>query len=144
MSKFDLSRVIGNFFKLSEDDIINAERKMGLELPSELKEFFKEVGYGFIKGSNSTAINRMIDPGTIADIRLRKGLYESDPDLDGLYDEESMLIFFEVNEGVYLALDLNDNDKSPVYYFDVKIADSLTDFFLNMAKDTEFYLDLID
>lgn len=45
---------------------------MGLELPHELKEFFKEVGYGFIKGSDSTAINRMIDPGTIADIRLRK------------------------------------------------------------------------
>lgn len=55
-----------------------------------------------------------------------------------------MLIFFEVNEGVYLALDLNNNDKSPVYYFDFKIADSLTDFLINMVKDTEYYLDLID
>ncbi|CEY48710.1 Uncharacterised protein [Streptococcus pneumoniae] len=51
------------------------------------------------------AINRIMDPDTIADITLREGIYEFDPDLEGIYEEEDKLVFYEVNEGVYLTLD---------------------------------------
>ena len=66
------------------------------------------------------AINRIMDPDTIADITLREGIYEFDPDLEGIYEEEDKLVFYEVNEGVYLTLDLNTPQQTPVYFLRLK------------------------
>lgn len=41
------------------------------------------------------AINRIMDPDTIADITLREGIYEFDPDLEGIYEEEDKLVFMK-------------------------------------------------
>ncbi|MCY8067653.1 SMI1/KNR4 family protein [Bacillus haynesii] len=100
------------FYELKENDLIKAEDRLGFLFPKELKEFYLEIGYGFINGNNN-AINRFLDPATIADITLREDIYEFDPDLDGIYEDENKLVFYEVNEGVYVTLDLNDSDKSP-------------------------------
>nr|WP_243406016.1 hypothetical protein [Priestia megaterium] len=69
-------------------------------------------------------------PKTIADAKLRKGMFELDFDLEEL-DEEGKLIFFEVNEGVYISLDLT-LPHNPVFYMDTPIADSLEDFLRNL------------
>jgi hypothetical protein len=101
------------------------------------------VGYGFIKGQSANAINRILGPGAVADIRLREGIFEFDPDLDELYDDENKLIFFEVNEGVYISLDLQLVG-NPVFYFDIQIAESLEDFFKKFLNDNEYYIDLVE
>lgn len=102
------------------------------------------MGYGFVKGSNDNAINRIMDPDTIADITLREGIYEFDPDLEGIYEEDNKLVFFEVNESVYLTLDLNTHKQTPLYFFETQIADSLESFIKNINEDAEYSMDMID
>ncbi|MES5926541.1 SMI1/KNR4 family protein [Bacillus cereus group sp. MG9] len=132
------------FFKLQENELIVAEERLGFAFPNELRNFYLEVGYGFIKGNNVDAINRIMDPDTIADITLREGIYEFDPDLEGIYEEEDKLVFYEVNEGVYLTLDLNTPQKTPVYFFETQIADSLEKFIRKINQDAEYFVDMVD
>ncbi|WP_412095129.1 SMI1/KNR4 family protein [Bacillus haynesii] len=131
------------FYELKENDLIKAEDRLGFLFPKELKEFYLEIGYGFINGNNN-AINRFLDPATIADITLREDIYEFDPDLDGIYEDENKLVFYEVNEGVYVTLDLNDSDKSPVFFFDKKIADSLEEFIKKVDQNDLYFEDMAD
>ncbi|HDX9632023.1 TPA: SMI1/KNR4 family protein [Bacillus cereus] len=132
------------FFKLQENELIVAEERLGFAFPNELRSFYLEVGYGFIKGNNVDAINRIMDPDTIADITLREGIYEFDPDLEGIYEEEDKLVFYEINEGVYLTLDLNTPQQTPVYFFETQIADSLEEFIRKINQDTEYFVDMVD
>lgn len=132
------------FFKLQENELIVAEERLGFAFPNELRNFYLEVGYGFIKGNNVDAINRIMDPDTIADITLREGIYEFDPDLEGIYEEEDKLVFYEVNEGVYLTLDLNTPQQTPVYFFETQIADSLEEFIRKINHDAEYFVDMVD
>lgn len=131
------------FYKLTENDIKEAEERLGLAFPDELKAFYKEVGYGFLDVNNKNSFNRMLDPHSVADIRFREGIYEYDPDLDDIYEEEDELVFYEVNEGVYLTIDLGNKKQSPVYYLGTKIADSFGEFLEKMNKDTDYFEDII-
>lgn len=132
------------FVNIKENEIIEAEKRIGFAFPNELRKFYLEVGYGFIKGNNLNAINRIMDPDTIADITLMEGIYEFDPDLEGIYNEDDKLVFYEVNEGVYLTLDLNASQQTSVFYFEKKIADSLEEFIRNVDQDTEYFVDMVD
>ncbi|MGP4039062.1 SMI1/KNR4 family protein [Gracilibacillus sp. D59] len=132
------------FIKLQESELLNAEERLGFELPNELRYLYLEVGYGFIKGRNENAINRIMDPDTIADITLREGIYEFDPDLEGIYEDDDKLVFFEVNEGVYLTLDLNTPKQTSIYFFETKIANSLEKFIRKIDEDSEYFMDIVD
>lgn len=144
MANFEFINDIENkIYKVPEDDILKAEQRMGISFPDDLKQLYLEVGYGFIKGQSANAINRLLGPGAVADIRLREGVFEYDPDLDELYDDENKLIFFEVNEGVYISLELQLVN-NPVFYLDIQIATSLEDFFKKFINDNEYYIDLIE
>ena len=127
---------------MKEKDLIEAEQRLGFKFPPELREFYLEVGYGFFKGNNENSRSRLMDPDTIADITLREGIYEYDPDLEGIYEEADKLVFYEVNEGVYLTLDLNDTQRNSVHFFDNKIADSLESFIKKVDEDNEYFFDI--
>ncbi|MDD9795831.1 SMI1/KNR4 family protein [Priestia megaterium] len=127
-------------YNLSEEEILKAEDRMGIRFPGDLRQLYLEVGYGFIKEPSNNAINRIMGPGTVANVKLREGVFEFDPDLEEL-DEEDKLIFFEVNEGIYISLDLK-LPNNPVFYFDTQIADSLEDFLKKFINDNEYYIDL--
>lgn len=145
MSTFDfVKNGKHKFIQLTENELLDVEERIGFKLPSELRKFYLEVGYGFIRGSNRNGINRLMDPDTIADITLREGIYEFDPDLDGIYEDEDKLVFFEVNEGVYLTLDLNNSEQTPVYYFETQIAESLKEFIGKVDEDADYFVDFAD
>ncbi|MDQ0882393.1 hypothetical protein QFZ73_003404 [Peribacillus sp. V2I11] len=61
---------------MKEKDLIEAEQRLGFKFPPELREFYLEVGYGFLKGNNENSISRLMDPDIIADITLREGIFE--------------------------------------------------------------------
>lgn len=127
--KLHLPKQKHQFYPLKKEDIIKIYET--IPIPTELLEFYSIVGYGFFFHNSSSSFNRLLDPYSFRQINLREDLYEFDPDLE-LYDNEAYkdkLIFFEVNEGVYLLIDKNDNNgKNAVYYFESKIADSLAEF----------------
>lgn len=144
MAEFEFINGLENkTFTVPEHDILKAEQRMNISFPTDLKQLYLEVGYGFIKGPSANAINRILGPGAVADIRLREGIFEFDPDLDELYDDKNKLIFFEVNEGVYISIDLKLVN-NPIFYFHIQIATSLEDFFKKFLNNNEYYIDLIE
>lgn len=109
-----------------------------IKIPFELKRFYEDIGYGFFHRKTKTGINRLLDPDSFREINLREGFYEFDPDLEiynDLYHGDKLL-FFEVNEGSYLAIDKSDKDNcNAIYYFSDKIANSLKEFLLDFDKN---------
>jgi hypothetical protein len=122
-------------YKVEESEIVEAEIRIGVSFREDLRKFYKEVGYGFVN-NEIRAIDRLIAPLGCADIRLREDIYEYDPDLE-IYEsiEEESLIFFEINEGVYTSIGLQDGK---IYMIDKVVAESLLDFLKNIAKPEYF------
>lgn len=125
------------FYPLSEDDVKKAEAEFEYELPTELKDFYVQIGYSFFHRSQVN-VNRFLDTTSLFQINLKLDEFESDPDLevyDDLYKGEKLL-FFEVNEGVYLAIDkVDENGKNKIYYTDEVIADSLEAFIRSFLEN---------
>lgn len=122
---------------------MNVEKELDLKLPKELIHFYLEVGYGFIYGSEYN-INRMMDPYSVRDFRLRVNDFEFYPDIE-IFDkyENNKLIFFEANETALMSIELNEIDRSAVFYYDVKIADSLEEFLIKIQENDKYYLNLL-
>lgn len=132
------------FYPVTENEINSMEKALNLRIPIELKKFFLEVGYGFIKGSENN-VNRIMDPYSIRDFRLRENDYKYYPDIE-IYEEFEVdkLIFFEGNETALMSIDLNESSNNPIYYYDTQIAGSLKDFLIEIEKDDKYYLELGD
>jgi len=113
------------------ENLATVEQKLGFRLPKELVSFYNEVGYGFFWQKHKDSFDRLLSPAQLAQITLKEDFYGDDPDLE-LYDDlyqGDKLLFFEVNEGVFLAIDKADhNGRNKVYYFENKIYDSLEEF----------------
>ncbi|MES9665506.1 1,3-beta-glucan synthase regulator [Bacillus cereus] len=127
------------FYPLPKEEIAEAEDLLKMQFPKELKNFYKEIGYGFIEASSKFFFNRFMDPFSVADFRLRQDIYEYNPNLD---DEES-LVFFEVTELSFLTIKFkqeNELGQCPIYSEDVKIADSLEEFLIKMDENPDYYI----
>lgn len=128
------------FYPVTDKEIASLEVEIQSKLPTELVDFYSQVGYGFIR-KKSGNINRFMDTYSLQDINLRTGDFEYDPDLE-IYDEiynDDKLLFFEVNEGVYLAIDkIEHNEKNAIYYFGNKIANSLEEFIHKILEKPNF------
>lgn len=127
---------IVKWYSLDLKDVNEAEQRMGVPFPESLKSIYKKYGYGFVMNSEG-AINRLIDPMTCADIRLREDIYEFDPDLE-LYGpfEKDKILFFEVNEGVYISIGIKDEK---IYFVNQVIAHNLVEFLLKISEDPDYW-----
>lgn len=132
------------FYSVKIEEINELEKELDLNIPKELKDFLLEIGYGFINGSEYN-VNRIMDTKSIRDFRLRKGDFEFYPDIE-IYDEyeEDKLIFFEGNESALISIELTDDNPSNIFYYDVKIADSLEEFLIKIQEDDNYYLEMLD
>lgn len=129
-----------HLFRLKRNEIngVNDE----IKIPLELDFFFKEVGYVFFFQQNDSYFDRFLDVFSFKKINLRQDYYEFDPDLDSHNKYKDKLIFFEVNEGVYLLIEKKaSNGKNAIYYFDEKIADSLEEFLIRFDNKGHFFED---
>lgn len=91
------------FYPLDVKDIEAAEQRLVAKFPAELRQFYIEIGYGFVNRNETTAFQRIIDPESAVDLHLRQAFYEYDPVLD-MYDEREGFLFFEVVEGLYFEV----------------------------------------
>ena len=69
------SNPLNQFYPLSKDQIKNSESKLGIVFPQFLRDFYLEIGYGFI-GSKVDNINRIMDPESVLDFRLKQNDFE--------------------------------------------------------------------
>lgn len=127
------------FYIVKEDAVDKAQNELGVVFPQELRKFYKEIGYGFLE-SKSYNFNRIMDPGSICEFRLRTGQFEDDSALN-LYEayERDTLIFFEVCESFYLGIGFSQNNNGKIYYKKEKIADSLEDFLIKYQADENYF-----
>ncbi|KPN14990.1 hypothetical protein AKG37_17470 [Bacillus australimaris] len=132
-----------SFHPVTENEIKEVEKELDLKFPKELVNFYIEVGYGFIKGSEFN-INRIMDPYSVRDFRLRVNDFEFYPDIE-IYDEfeNNKLIFFEGSESALMSIELNEKNSSPVYYYDIQIATSLEQFLRKIEENDKYYLELL-
>ncbi|TDL78984.1 SMI1/KNR4 family protein [Peribacillus frigoritolerans] len=131
------------FYPVTENEIEAAEKELNLKFPEELINFYVKVGYGFIKGSEFN-INRLMDPSSVRDFRLRVNDFEYYPDIE-IYEEfeSDKLIFFEGSESALMSIELNKKNRSPVYYYDIQIASSLEEFLRKIVENDKYYLELL-
>lgn len=124
-------------YKLDAKEIEKVQGQ--IKIPYELLRFYQTHGYGFIH-SPCGDTNRLLDPMSLLEVNLRKGIYEYDPDLE-LYDEYvDKKLFLEVNEGIYLMMDIDLNNKGTnnIYYFDTLVAESLFALLIRFNNEPEF------
>ncbi|MFJ7919479.1 SMI1/KNR4 family protein [Lysinibacillus fusiformis] len=132
-----------SFYPVTESEIEEVEKILNLKIPNELVNLYLQVGYGFIKGSEFN-INRVMDPYSVRDFRLRMNDFEFYPDIE-IYEEfeKNKLIFFEGSESALMSIELNDNNENPIYYYDIQIATSLTEFLMRIEENDKYYIDLL-
>lgn len=131
------------FYLVSLDEITEVENELLVNIPEELKNFFINVGYGFIKGSKYN-INRIMDPYSIRDFRLKQNDYEFFPDIDIYDDLLDKLVFFEANETAMISIKISEKVKNEIYFDEFKIADSLEEFLEKISEDDQYYFDLVE
>lgn len=100
-----------NWFEpITRDEINKAERQLGFSFPSQLKEFWLEIGFGSLPNtiSNENSVkekhflnNHFIHPNNIADIFILKD--ESEYILPYIVEEfesygENAILFFEIGD----------------------------------------------
>lgn len=123
-----------SFLPVDIGRIYQAEEKIGFPLPHELKNFYMEIGYGYMHQVQDSHHNTMMYPLDVADAYLRRGEYENNfLASTGLYEESYKLLFYDALEGCFAWMDLRENKStSSVYYIgeNDKIADSLLEFML--------------
>jgi antitoxin YxxD len=111
-----------------------------ITVPSELRKFWLEIGYGFFHRLPGYSINRFLGPQDYKLINLRESYYEFDPTLEYHQSFPDNMIFYEVNEGIYLTIEKYDiNGKNAIYYFDEKIADSLVEFINKFDRELLYF-----
>jgi antitoxin YxxD len=132
------------FYKIDENDILEAEQRLNILFPKELKDFYKEIGPGFLKTSGSGGIKRIMGPDNLADFKLEEGMYEGTSFCADYNSDKSKIVFFEAFEEVFFSIEMNGKDKNPIYFSDIKIADSLEEFLHKMDEDNNFYEALLD
>lgn len=129
-----------HFFPLSNPEIEMVNRE--IEIPIELKKFYKTIGYGFLFQKDKDYFDRILDVISFKNINLRQDCYEYDPDLE-LYNSPNYsdkLIFFELSEGSYLLIEKTaDNEKNAVYFFNEKIANSLQEFLMRFDYEGHYF-----
>ena len=128
-----------SFYSVDEESIVTAETAMGIEFPSDLIHFYKEIGYGFLKTDYGN-INRIMDPISVADFRLLREPYSGDPEAVFYKDYDmDKLVFFEMDSSLYFSIELGNDKKQGIYMFDDKIADSLSSF-IELFRENELYM----
>jgi hypothetical protein len=109
--------------------------------PLELKAFYEQIGYGFMHRRKGK-INRILDPVSLILVNLRLDECRYDKFLEktlAQYDTERKLLFFQANNGEYVAIDREvKNGSNPVSYKQHKLADSLLQFITNCHKNNEW------
>jgi hypothetical protein len=146
---------INSFYKVEDEEIKNAEEKLGYKFPEELKEFWREIGSGLFRSSvpekgitQKDWVNALLYPSEIATILLEGAeseliLPEAYERFEGLRSEGDFIFFEIADSSSFLVMNFN---KPGVFRFrGNKIADSLEEFVHRLYHESPtYYLNIVD
>jgi hypothetical protein len=117
---------------VDQDEIAQAEERLGRELPEPLKEVWSAIGTGFFQGSlrgdkRMSRINALMSPDEVADaIEADDNAGEATP-------------FFDISDGGHLVLTAGGIVEHPLFPGNV-ISPSLKAFIAAVADTPDFWL----
>lgn len=136
---------VNSFWRVEENDLLNTEKKLGFEIPRQLRDFYLNVGYGNLnvdknKKWSDVYHNRIVEPS-----RLPKLWDKSDLDFNIDIDlvDEGELAFFDNGNQCFLVLRPFSDAPNTVYYPGDKIplAQDFNEFILKLYENSTFYLE---
>lgn len=128
------------FYPVEFEAIHKAESNMGVMIPDILKQFYLNVGYGFLESHNNN-INRLMGPGSVEEFYLGIGQFENSEEVEILQSyTKDKLVFFEVHESLFLSIGITKLNKGEIYYYDELIANDLNEFFDKYLLNEKFFL----
>lgn len=146
--KEDPPRIRNIFYPVHEESIKETEDVLKIVLPSELKEFYKEIGYGFLVAPENPPenysfcnTNRINPPNVIKDILL-------EGQASGLISQEAFetlqpgdLPFFEIGDSSsFMIMKSNSENPNAVWFMGYeKVEDSFEKFIWNLYYDDPSY-----
>ena len=147
ISKDGNHNVFGNLFiSLNQDYVHKAEMRLGFVFPSELRDFYLSIGYGYLickEGQQEECEhdNRIMGPNSIADILLL-GVDSGQLHPDAEFEPWEMP-FFEIGDGAsFLVMHPKSEHPNAVYnMLGEKITDHFSDFIWRLYHESpSFYL----
>lgn len=124
------------FYKVSSEDIMAAEQRMNRKFSQSLRDFYKEIGWGYFEDDDKIFINMLMSPSEAADFYCEEGNYEYSEEREFVKEDE--FVFFEVDSNCHVKLKVINGVDHGVY-FGRKIADSFLDFMKKMSKNSNYY-----
>jgi hypothetical protein len=114
------------FGSITVEEIEKSEQRLGFEFPKLLKEFWKEIGYGFFNSDitrkkTTSCTNRLMDPASIADIILLKEesgliLPETVEYMTDGYVGDGDILFFEIGDlSSFLMMKCKSDKPNAIY-----------------------------
>lgn len=143
------------FIPLEDIQIETAEKIIGMKFPSELREFYQEIGFGFLSTPHNppddySFCNRNLILHPLAIARFKKGnLLNKDLDSYMSRDTHELLAkddlpFFEIGDSSsFMIMKPKSDNPNAVWYMGMeKIEDSLEQFIHNLYyKNPAYYAD---
>ena len=124
------------FFKVEEGEIERAEKRMQFEFPNCIKEFYREIGYGFI-AKNPNFYNRIMHPDDIADYVCNDDVYEY---VDKSVYGDDELVFMHIQDEDFLTIKCSGELEGKIIYMGSIIADSFEEFIKEMYNNPNYYI----
>ena len=133
----ELKKLRHNFFALPEE-VINEALTTFNPFPLELKQFYREIGFGYFH-CNKERVNRILDPYSLIQMNRLEDRFMYDIELKRALTE-GHLVFFQTYLYQFLTINRETvNGTNAVYYKRQKITDSLSKF-LNYYQNNREYL----
>ena len=150
-----------HFYPISEEEIIEAENKFGIEFPLQLREFYRQIGAGFLdtphnapKGYRASDVNYIMPPKVVAYFYQGIIEHQKEPKEEALnYDDFWLALsaledfvpgdlpFFEIGESSsFMIMKLNSDNPNAVWYMGYeKIEDSFEEFIRKLYYEGPSY-----
>ena len=142
-----------SFYVIEDSEIEKQEKRLGIKFPNQLKQFWKEIGCGFLRypekvpdGYEFSGINRIASPSNTVDMVLLG--QESGSILHDIWQEleQGDLPFFEIIDACrFLVVKTNSDNPNAVYTnTGIKIEDSLERFIWRLYHENpSFYNEIV-
>lgn len=122
------------FYKVSKEDMEQAEETLSMKFPSELRSFYQEIGYGWFYDQDECYTDVLMKPQDIVDFRLGSGVYVYSEEREYLENED--LVFFEVDTNIHIYTKMQSGK---VYLGKREIAASIESFIKQISEHSNYF-----
>ncbi|GHT64769.1 hypothetical protein AGMMS50239_23100 [Bacteroidia bacterium] len=132
----ELGKLRHNFHPLQEE-VINEALTAFDPFPIELKNFYREIGFGYFH-CDKERVNRILDPYSLIQMNNLEDRFLYDVELKRAF-VDGQLVFFQTYLYQFLTIDRKAiNGENAISYKNHKIADSLSELLTYYAKDRDY------